>query len=384
MTLPHTADHAFPVDLTALAAGLDRIRARIGEAGAADLAHLQRVERWGRAATALGYATAPLGPNPLSIAALSLGRFTRWTMVAHHVLHKGYDRVPGVPERYTSRGFARGRRRFVDWFDWIEPDAWRQEHNVLHHYRLGEDADPDLVERNLGWLRRAALPRWAKRTVVGALASVWKPAYYAPNTLVELHLAESRRRGRDANVALSESGSLDPRTPLGRQLLLRCWLPYASWHFAAIPALYLPLGPVAVANVFLNSVLAELVTNLHTFLVITTNHAGEDVWRFDGKVGSRTEWQLRQILGSVNYRTGSDANDFLHGWLNYQIEHHVWPDLSMLQYQRIQPLLRALCAEHGVPYTQESVWIRLRKTLDIMTGEASMKRQVSPSAPRGR
>jgi hypothetical protein len=31
--------------------------------------------------------------------------------------------------------------------------------------------------------------------------------------------------------------------------------------------------------------------------------------------------------------TGSDANDFLHGWLNYQIEHHMFPDLSMLSYQ---------------------------------------------------
>jgi hypothetical protein len=27
------------------------------------------------------------------------------------------------------------------------------EHNRLHHYRLGELADPDLVEANLDWLR---------------------------------------------------------------------------------------------------------------------------------------------------------------------------------------------------------------------------------------
>lgn len=35
----------------------------------------------------------------------------------------------------------------------------------------------------------------------------------------------------------------------------------------------------------------------------------------------------------VNFNTGSDANDYLHGWLNYQIEHHMFPDLSMLSYQ---------------------------------------------------
>ena len=38
-------------------------------------------------------------------------------------------------------------------------------------------------------------------------------------------------------------------------------------------------------------------------------------------------------LMQVNFNTGSDANDFMHGWLNYQIEHHMFPDLSMLSYQ---------------------------------------------------
>ena len=32
------------------------------------------------------------------------------------------------------------------------------EHNNLHHYRLSEADDPDLVERNLGIIRNAPLP----------------------------------------------------------------------------------------------------------------------------------------------------------------------------------------------------------------------------------
>ena len=63
-----------------------------------------------------------------------------------------------------------------------------------------------------------------------------------------------------------------------------------------------------------------------------------------------------------------DLNDFFHGWLNYQIEHHLWPDLSMLSYQKAAPLVRAICAKHGVPYVQHNVFWRLKKTVDIMTG----------------
>ncbi len=33
-----------------------------------------------------------------------------------------------------SQRFAQGKRRFIDWFDWILPEAWNYEHNILHHY----------------------------------------------------------------------------------------------------------------------------------------------------------------------------------------------------------------------------------------------------------
>ena len=35
--------------------------------------------------------------------------------------------------------------------------------------------------------------------------------------------------------------------------------------------------------------------------------------------------------------------------------------------------MRAICAKHGVPYVQQSVFWRLKKTVDIMTGHASMR-----------
>jgi hypothetical protein len=46
----------------------------------------------------------------------------------------------------------------------------------------------------------------------------------------------------------------------------------------------------------------------------------------------------------------------------------------MLQYQRMQPKVRALCEKHGIPYVQESVWTRARKMVDIVVGKSSMRR----------
>jgi hypothetical protein len=46
----------------------------------------------------------------------------------------------------------------------------------------------------------------------------------------------------------------------------------------------------------------------------------------------------------------------------------------MLSYQKAAPELRTICERHGVPYTQESVWVRLVRTVEIMVGTESMRR----------
>ena len=339
--------------------------------GPEDLAHLARIERWGRWCTAVGFATAWIAPNPLSMLLLSQGRLTRWAMVAHHVVHRGYDRVPGVPASRTFKGFARGKRRFIDWLDWIDPSAWAHEHNKLHHYRLNERADPDLVERNLSWLRSSKLPMPLRYALIALVAGSWKYSYYAPSTLRALINERARR---------TDGAAVDESLPLASmfakpELWTRCLLPYAGIQFGVLPLLFAPLGLFAYVSVLLNSLGAEVLTNLHAFLVITTNHAGDDLEAWHAPISEgKAEFYYRQVTGSVNFATGSDSIDFLHGFLNYQIEHHMFPDLSMLAYQRIQPRVKSICAKHGVPYVQESVFTRLGKTLDVMVGKTSMKR----------
>ena len=341
-----------------------------------DFKHLKKIERWGKLCTAAGYSTAWIMPNPVSAFLMSQGNVTRWTTIAHHVMHKGYDKIDGVPEHYTSTGFAKGLRRFLDWNDWILPQAWANEHNRLHHYNLGEAADPDQVELNLEWLRDSNLPMPARYAIVGLFAMSWKPVYYAPNTLKHLRSTKNNVLGEERqSAALSQLALWNPLNPFARDLWLKCLLPYIMVKFVLIPLLFIPLGPVAVISVWINTLLAEIIANLHSFLVIVPNHVGDDILLFEESANTKSEFFLRQITGSANFKTGGDVNDFLHGWLNYQIKHHLWPDLPASEYQRLQPQVKALCQKYGIPYVQESVWKRLKKTVDVMVGNRSMPRQ---------
>ena len=196
--------------------------------------------------------------------------------------------------------------------------------------------------------------------LLALLAATWRASYYAPKTL---HEWWHRHTATEA-----------PRpTPL-RRLIGWCYAPYALWSFVTLPLLFAPLGAWAVFSAWCNSLLADVLTNLHTFFVVGPNHTGDDVFRFDGRPASRGEFYVRQVIGSVNYRTGGDLVDYAHLFLNYQIEHHLFPDVPMLAYRRVQPKVRALCAQYGVPYVQEPVTRRFVKMARVFVGATRMRR----------
>lgn len=338
-------------------------------AGYDDVRHLLKIERWCNWLYIIGLGTSWILPNPISAFFLSQSKFSRWACLAHHVLHGAYNRIDGVPARLKSNKFAKGTRRFLDWFDWILPSDWVYEHNVLHHYHLGETNDPDLVEENLEWLRNKKYPDLVKWGIVFLLACTWKFTYYNSNTILENYKKKSGNTSPMLNLSYAWNLKYAP----ARRLILISILPYFCFNFVLLPSLFLFISPTAAFYVLINLVLAEIFTNLHSFIMIVTNHAGADIFRFSTKMSGKREFFIRQIIGSTNYKTGGDLNDFFHGFLNYQIEHHLWPKMTLRQYQFVQPKVKKLCNDFGIPYHQESFFSRLKKTVNIMIGVETMK-----------
>lgn len=357
--------------IDALAVDLNALRARLkASVGVADVAHQRRIVIIGRLCMVLGIATAGWGVNPVSVVALSMAMFIRWAGVVHPVSHRAMDGLPG--SMWHSKRFARGGlRRVVDWLDWVPVEGWSVEHNQFHHSYTGELRDPDQPERNTVWLRAWPVPRALKVLLVLVGSVVWKPLYYGPNAVNALFDTQAQRRGERPSH-IFQRGIWDPRQAAARAVWIRAWLPVLLGRYGVLPLLFLPFGQAAWLAALVNIALADALSNVHSFWVIVPNHVGSDVYRFDDAPGGRAEWYLQQIVGTANYRTGGAFNDLMHGYLNYQIEHHLWPELPLLQLERAQPEVEAICARHGVPYLQESLFTRARKCVQVLTGAAQM------------
>ena len=178
------------VALRALGKKLDK------EQDVTDVKHIKKIRAMAFTCMGIGFATMWMKPNIFTAFFLSLWTFSSWTTIAHHTCNGGYNKADQT-RFFNSRGFAIGslKKRVTQWFDWMLPEAWNVEHNNLHHYRLSEEDDPDLVERNLEFVRTLPVPRFFKYGAVAFLMCTWKWFYYAPNTYKELVIAEKRRNG---------------------------------------------------------------------------------------------------------------------------------------------------------------------------------------------
>lgn len=308
------------------------------------------------------------GVNVVAIAALAMSSFSRW-IFAHHVCHGAYDKTDNLPSFVHSRKFGRDGWRWLHWLDWMTPEAWAYEHNGLHHYQLNQPGgDPDLVEGKTQWLRSTNYPNWLKVVLATIGGCFWKPMYYGPNILVELW--NSQRPETEPALSIESDEIWRPWHKPFWSVMAQAWLPYILGRFV-VPtlAVYGIWGSAASLGLLINLIAAELLTNIYTFFVIVSNHSGEDLYRFEVKPASKGEFYWRQITGSCNYYTGTWFLDFTQGWLNYQIEHHLWPRMTMSQYRWVQPRVKALCAEFGVPYVQDSLWNRSIAMMKVVSGQ---------------
>ena len=87
---------AFTADIKELG---DRLEKNQGDA---DVRHLNKMVMWSNICGLVGFAMMGFGVNVYAIVGLSTFTFTRWTMIAHHTCHGGYDKCH--PKKVNNTG----------------------------------------------------------------------------------------------------------------------------------------------------------------------------------------------------------------------------------------------------------------------------------------
>ncbi len=339
--------HLSPADVKALGAELDAIRAGVeASRGAADAAYIKRVIALQRGLEVAGRVTlfASLFPPAwfLGTGLLSLSKIVENMEIGHNVIHGQWDWM-NDPEVHSSSW---------EWDMAGTSESWKHSHNVVHHTWtniVGKDRDV-----GYGLLRVTRDYRWKPKNLA-------QPAVYALLALLfEYGIAfhdvdvSAVKKGRKTKARAKEQ-LRDMRRKIGRQV---------AKDYVAFPLL---TGPAALTTLTAN-ITANVVRNLWANAVIFCGHFPDGAEKFtlaEYERETHDEWYLRQMLGSANFH-GGRLMSFMTGHLNYQIEHHLFPDLPSNRYPEIGERVREICQRYDVPYTTGPFLVQYAQTLRTM------------------
>ncbi len=64
------------------------------------------------------------------------------------------------------------------------------------------------------------------------------------------------------------------------------------------------------------------------------------------------EWAIHQLNTTANFATRNKVITWWLGGLNFQIEHHLFPQISHIHYPAISKIIKQACAEYGIRYIE--------------------------------
>lgn len=133
---------------------------------------------------------------------------------------------------------------------------------------------------------------------------------------------------------------------------------YAAW--IGIPLLFWPLPAVAVFYL-----LRTILLGYAMYAVLAPGHFPAEAQRKTEEARRSTDFFAMQTAGTVSFRTGL-LGSFLCSGLEYQVEHHLFPNISHVHYPQISLAVQKLCAEQGLPYHSYSWAMALWKSWVVL------------------
>lgn len=320
--------------------------------GPQDVAYIKRLRAWSRRFEVLGRGLLWVSKEPITFA---LGVLFVWLHrnieaieIGHNVLHGQYDGFAEIPQ-FHSRHFK--------WKAPVDEEGWRREHNALHHVHTNVfEKDPDL---NHGILRMNDKTPWNpmhRWQVPIYLLWVYPQILYGFNNqnlgFRQTQRAKDFPEGNKGYALVEHPGQSEADLKRRhRHSVLRVLFK----EYLVFPLLALATG-FSFWKVFLGNMLADAINNYWIALTIQATHFTAPL-QPEEALNHRGHWYLSQLDSSVNFK-GPRFMSILWGHLNYQVEHHLFPDIPSRHYPAMSKEVRAVCRKHGLNYQVNETWGR--------------------------
>lgn len=260
---------------------------------------------------------------------LGIGQTFIGTAVMHDVLHGSFSKNKFTNALMELPIIAIG----------VEPTIWKIQHNVLHHtYTNIEHADEDIASRYVLRMTDNQPRKWFHKYqhyyatfLYSLLTIIWMTAkdFIKLNTYYKQKL-------------------ITPKKAIFTffNIIFRRAIFYVI--FLVIPLHTLDFSAQQIVLMFLTML---LTSGLALSIIFQTAHVLQDCITLEqDEELIKENWHVHQLMTTSNYATENKWITYLFGGLNYQVEHHLFTNISHVYYPEISKIVRETAKEYNIPY----------------------------------
>lgn len=248
---------------------------------------------------------------------------------------------------------------------------WKMQHNVLHHtYTNVHDHDEDISPRGVlrltphtDWKSLHKFQHWYAWFLYGLMTITWmvvkdftRLAKYQKNGMAKKHKANVHREWL---------------------ILIATKLVYVGYIFilplvfTALPWWQILIG-VFTMHYIAGFVLAIIFQPAHVI-------DGTEFPLPDANNSLENNWAIHQLVTTTNFGNKSRWFSWYVGGLNFQIEHHLFPNICHVHYRKISHIVKETAHEFGLPYKSAKTFIGALQGHARLLKELGLKPVTVPS-----
>lgn len=219
---------------------------------------------------------------------------------------------------------------------------WKIQHNTLHHsytnvHGMDEDIDAGIL------LRFSPEQEWRR---FHRLQHIYAWFLYSLMTAMWATTKDFRQLTRYKNNGLLEQHGVNYPKTMVKLVFIKIF------YYIYLLALPIAFAGVAWWVTLIGFVIMHLTLGFLLACVFQTAHV-MSVTEFptpdeEGKL--ENNWAIHQLLTTTNYAPANRVLSWFVGGLNFQVEHHLFPNICHIHYKKISKIVKETAEEYGLPY----------------------------------
>jgi len=249
--------------------------------------------------------------------------------VMHDACHGSYSDKKWVNECMGLTMNALGSNAFI----------WKIKHNIIHHtYTNIDGVDDDIANGPI--LRQCTTQKWIP---IHRFQFIYMFILYSVSTLAWMW-------GTDFYKYFSKKIHTTVINKIDTRQHILFWVSKVLYIFFYVVVPVLFLGWQAWLTGFL---IIHITMGLVLSIVFQLAHVVEKT-SFDAVAEKHkvitSEWAIHEVKTTANFAPKNKVIGWLVGGLNFQIEHHLFPQISHVHYPALSKIVQHQCALFGLPY----------------------------------